>query len=84
MTIFISQVKKTQSVPTLYHIAENNLRNYTIFSLIPASAHVAERANIVEIPGTVEVFITNYTECVVHDIKFSNKILQNLLFKFLI
>ena len=37
------------------NIAKKNLRNFTILSLIPASAHIVETANIAEIASAFEV-----------------------------
>jgi hypothetical protein len=54
------------------NIAEKNLRNFTIFSLILASGNIAECANIAEISWVVEVFITILFECVKNAVIFSN------------
>ena len=47
-------------------IAEKNLRNFMIFSLIPASAHITDRANIAEISLAFAVFITDNFKCVMN------------------
>jgi hypothetical protein len=50
------------------NIADRNLRNFTIFSQIPASASIAERANIAENAWRLNLFSTNYFKCVMNDV----------------
>jgi hypothetical protein len=51
-------------------------KTYTIFSLIPATACIAERVNIVKIAWAFEVFPTNYFEYGMNDVIFQDWISQ--------